>query len=62
MSGNYQAHTQQQPKPVLPRAHAPQEKPLQWEARAPQQRGAPAANTTEKPAHSNEDLVQPKIN
>ena len=46
-----------------PRARAPQqEKPLQWEARAPQWRVAPARRNQRKPARSNEDPMQPNIN
>ena len=45
------------------RAHAPQqEKLLQWEAHAPQQRAAPAHCIKKKPAHNREDLGQAKIN
>ena len=45
----------------MPRAHAPQqEKPPQWEARAQQQRVAPARCNYRKPARSNEDPTQPK--
>ena len=55
MSHNYWARA--------PRAHAPQqEKPPQWEACPPQRRVAPARYTREKPACSNEDPTQPKIN
>ena len=46
-----------------PRARAPQEeKPPQWEAHALQRRVAPAHRNQRKPAHSNEDPMQPKIN
>ena len=46
-----------------PRAHAPQqEKPLQWKAHAPQRRVAPAHHNYRKPALSNKDPMQPKIN
>ena len=46
-----------------PRARAPQqEKPPQWEARAAQRRVASAGHNWEKPAHSNEDPMQLKIN
>ena len=52
-SHNYWSHA--------PRAHAPQqEKPLQWEACAPQREVAPAHCNERKPAHSNEDPTQPK--
>ena len=40
----------------------PQEKPPQGEARAPQRRVAPARRNWRKPAHSNEDPMQPKTN
>ena len=44
-----------------PRARAPQqEKPRQWEARAPQQRAAPAHRNQRKPRHRNKDPTQPK--
>ena len=44
----------------MPRAPAPQqEKPPQWEARAPQRRVAPARRNQRKPVHSNEDPTQP---
>ena len=44
-----------------PRAHAlQQEKPLQWEARAPQQRVGPACHNLGKPTVSNQDPVQSK--
>ena len=39
-----------------------QEKPLQWEARAPQWRVAPAHRSWREPVCSNEDPMQPKIN
>ena len=45
----------------VPRARAPQqEKPPQWEARAPQRRVAPARLKQRKPARSNKDPTQPK--
>ena len=51
-SHNYWAHA--------PRGRAPQqEKPLWWEARAPQRRVAPAHRNWRKPARSNEDPTQP---
>ena len=54
-----EGHTPRAREPQLaraPRACAlQQEKPLQWEARAPQRR------PKRKPVHSNEDQVQPKI-
>ena len=49
-------------------AHAPgdwalqQEKPLQWEAQAPQQRIVPTGPNQRKLVRSNEDWVQPKTN
>ena len=44
------------------RARAPlQEKPLQWEAHAPQRRVAPSCRNYRKPARSNKDPMQPKI-
>ena len=50
----------------VPRAgalqQAQQEKPPQWEVRAPQQRVAPTRRNQRKPARSNEDPTQPKIN
>ena len=55
MSHNYWARA--------PRARAPQqEKPPQWEARAPQRRVALAHHSYRKPMHRNEDPMQPKIN
>ena len=51
------------PKAHAPRAHAlQQEKPLQWEARAPQWRVAPARRNWRKPVRSNKDPMQPKTN
>ena len=45
----------------VPWARAPrQEKPRQWEARAPQRRVAPARHNWRKPARNNEDPMQPK--
>ena len=45
-----------------PRARAPQqEKSLQWEARAPQQRVAPTRHNWRKPVRSKKDPTQPKI-
>ena len=50
-SHNYWAH--------MPRACAlQQEKPSQWEARAPQWRVAPARRNYRKPTHNNEDPTQ----
>ena len=40
----------------------PQEKPPQWEARAPKRRVDPAVCNWRTPVHSNEDPMQPKIN
>ena len=46
-----------------PRACAlQQERPPQWEACAPQRRVAPTRRNWRKPARSNEDPTQPKIN
>ena len=46
VSHNYWAHVPQLLKPAAPRVCAPQqEKPPQWEARAPQQRVAPARHS-----------------
>ena len=53
MSRNYWAFKLQLLKPMCPRACAPQEKPLQGEAHAPQ---------LEKSLCSNEDPAQPKTN
>ena len=39
-----------------------QERPRQWEARAPQLGVAPARSNWRKPSHRNEDPTQPKIN
>ena len=39
-----------------------QERPRQWEARAPRWRVAPAHCNWKKPLHRNEDTTQPKIN
>ena len=47
----------------VPRACAPQqEEPPQWEARTPQWRVGPSHRNWRKPACSNEDPTQPKIN
>ena len=44
-------------------ACAPQEeRPRQWEARAPRWRVAPTCRNWRKPSHRNEDPTQPKIN
>ena len=46
----------------VPRAHAlQQERPPQWEAHALQRRVAPARRNWRRPAHRNEDPMQPKI-
>ena len=46
-----------------PGACAPQqERPRQWEARAPRWRVAPACHNWRKPSHRNENPTQPKIN
>ena len=56
------------PRTTTTEARAPrpralqQEKPKQGEARAPQRRVAPARHNQRKPAHSNEDPTQSKIN
>ena len=39
-----------------------QERPRQWEARAPRWRVAPACRNGRKPSHRNGDPTQPKIN
>ena len=58
---NYWACMPQLLKPGHPRAHAlQQEKPPQWEARAPQRRVAPAHRQLEKATRSNKDPTQPK--
>ena len=47
----------------VPRARAPQEKPLQWEAFTPQLESSPCSSTTtRKSLCSNEDPAQLKIN
>ena len=47
----------------MPRARAlQQERPQQWEGRAPQGRVAPTHRNGRGPARSNEDPTQPKIN
>ena len=46
----------------VPGACAPQQKPPQWEARAPQWGVAPAHCNLRKPVRSNEDPTQSKIN
>ena len=62
VSHNYWAHALHLLKPTRSRAHAPQqEKPLQWEACAPQRRVAPTRCNWRKTARSNEDPTQPKI-
>ena len=69
-SHNYWAHVPQllSPHAATTEAHAPracapqQEKPPQWEARAPQWRLAPARYNWRKLAHSNKDPMQPKTN
>ena len=61
-SHNYWAHTLQILKPTHPRACAPQqEKPLQWEDRAPQLESNPYLLQLEKSPNSNDDPAQPKI-
>ena len=50
-------------KPESPRAHPlQQEKPAQWEARAPQLGSSPHLPQLEKSPSSNEEPAQPKIN
>ena len=64
MRYNYWAHVPQLLKPVHPRAHAMrslQEKPLQWEACAPQLESRPCSLQLEKSMCSSEDPAQPKI-
>ena len=39
-----------------------QERPRQWEARAPRWRVAPTCHNQRKPSHRNEDPTHPKIN
>ena len=48
------------PEPVWPRAHAPQEKPPQWEARM-QKQSSPRFLWLEKSPYSSEGPAQPKI-
>ena len=49
-SPKYRTHTSQLLKPTCPEAHVlQQEKPPQWEARAPQLESSPLATTREKP-------------
>ena len=56
------------PRATTTKAHAPgarapqQEKPPQWDACARQRGVAPARRNLEKPARSNKDPTQPKIN
>ena len=61
-SCNYWVHESQLLKPLLPRARAPQEKPLQWEAFTPQLESSPYLRQLEKSSHSDKDPAQPKIN
>ena len=62
-SRNFWARVQQSLKPIHPRACAlQQEKLLQWESRALQQRVAPTHCNQRKPVCSSEGPVQPKIN
>ena len=59
----FRAHPLQLLKPARSRAWAlQQEKPLQWEAHAPQWTVAPFHHNCRKALHSNEESVQPKIN
>ena len=50
---HYRAHVMQVLKPTCPRAHAPPEKPPQWESHSPQ---------LEKSPCSNKDPAEPKLN
>ena len=62
---NYWAHVPELLKPVHPRAHAMrslQEKPLHWEACAPQLESRPCSLQLEKSVCSDEEPAQPKIN
>ena len=62
VSYSYWAHAPQLRKPVCPRARALQyEKPLQWEAHAPQLESGPCLSQLEKSPHNNKDSVQPKV-
>ena len=45
-----------------PRAHAPQQKPLWWEASVPQLEGSRRSPQLEKSLHSKEEPAQPKTN
>ena len=60
-SCNCWAHVPQLRKPTHPRASTPQEKPPQWEARAPQLESSPHSPQLEKSLCSNDDSAQPKI-
>ena len=61
-SHNYWARVLQLLKPMHLEPKLRNEKPPQWEARALQQRVAPARRNQRKPPRSNEDPTQPKIN
>ena len=62
------SHNYWSPRATTTEARAPraralqQEKPPRWEARAPQQRAAPAHHNWRKPVWGNEDPTQPKLN
>ena len=62
VSHNHWACVPHLPKPVCLEPVLRDEKPPQWEARAPQWRVAPARRNYRKPARSNEDPAKPKIN
>ena len=62
-SHNYRAHMPQLPKPKGPSADALQEeKPTQWEARAPQLESSLHLLQWEKSLHSSKEPAQPKQN
>ena len=62
-SHNYWAHVPKLLKATSPTAHAPQEKPLQWEAWAPQLKSSPMlAATKESPRAATKTQHQPLIN
>ena len=62
-SHNYWSPRDTTTEACVPRARAPrQNKPPQWEARAPQRRVTPTRRNQRKPVCSNEDPTQPKIN
>ena len=61
MHHNYWAHVLQLLKPDHPRACALQEKPPQWETRAPPRESSPCSPQQEKSPSTNEDPAQPEI-